>query len=460
MFRNNDAKDEFLENVNRTNPKTKCENLVRSSKILLVVLKIDYWLRTQLGSFFGSFIKYIELWKNYLQILAITINVLIILSYNDEHDRMDKPTIGKLSESETELLIRILGALNVVLALIVVGVQLALRIPYNIQRYRVREQDMKRRSKGTEAYYSDYTAVRYYNKLHTVFGATKMVVTDNLILYHILYFILTVLGVAYHPFFFAFCLTYLIVRSAVLINVLKAVYEPRQQILLTLFLFIIVSYFFSIFSYMLLHGDYHESLENSCYSLWSCLLVTIDQTYKNDGAIGGFLPVPFTPEDAALEVSWGRFFYDYLFNLVVAILLIEILSGIIIDKFGELREANEAKLEDSQSECFICGQSREDLEKELGYEGFRYHTLFEHNMWDYLFFIGYIKHKNNSFINDYIELERYVLAKLEKDDNTWMPCYYDYEAEEEEEQQGFKDDDRVLLQQILLDLKSIKMQID
>jgi hypothetical protein len=155
-------------------------------------------------------------------------------------------------------------------------------------------------------------------------------------------------------------------------------------------------------------------------------------------------------------VYWGRFFFDYLFNLIIAVLLVEILSGIIIDKFGELREANEEKQKDAMNECFICGQEREELEKKLGYNGFRYHTLFEHNMWDYLFLIGYLRHKRNSYVNDYIELERYVLEKLDKDNNDWMPCYYDYEAEEEEEHQGFKDDDRILLQQILLDLKSVK----
>lgn len=458
-FRNSDAKDEFLENVNRTNAKTKCENLARASKTLLVVLKIDYWLRTHLGRFFGLFIKYIELWKNYLQVLAVTINVLIIYSYSiDLGDRMHKPSIGELNETETRWLLRVLGILNVLLAFIVVGVQLALRIPYNIQRYRVREQDQKKRQKdsGIEMMYN--TTYKAYNKVHGYYEATKMIVTDKLILYHTLYFIFTILGVVFHPFFFAFCLTYLIVRSAVLINVLKAVYEPRYQIILSLFLFFVVAYFFSIFSYMLFFEDYDDSLQNSCYSLWSCLMVTVDQSYKNDGAIGGFLPLPFKPETNSLTVYWGRVFYDYIFNLVVAILLVEILSGIIIDKFGELREDNEEKLKDSMNECFICGQSREELEKELGYDGFRYHTLFEHNMWDYLFFIGYIKHKRNTFVNDYMELERYVLEKLDIDDNTWMPCYYDYEAEEEEELQGFKDDDRILLQQVLLDLKEMKLK--
>jgi len=428
---------------------------------MLVVLKIDYWLRTRPGRFLGLFIKYIELWKNYMQVLAILINILIIISYStDQGGRLTKPSLDELSESGTILLIRILGILNIILAFIVVGVQLSLRIPYNVQKFRVREQDAKKRFKDSEIYKQEHSTIRAYNKLHGYYEATKMVLTDSMILYHLLYFIFTILGVAYHPFFFAFCLTYLIVRSPVLINVLKAVYEPRWQIILTLFLLFIVSYFFSIISYVSFNEDYDTSLGNACYSMWSCLIVTIDQTYKNDGAIGGFLPLPFETDGSKLEIFWGRVFFDYLFNLVVAILLIEILSGIIIDKFGELREENEERSRDEQSECFICGQGRSDLEKELGYDGFRYHTLFEHNMWDYLFFIGFIKHKRNSYVNDYIELERYVLLKLDNDDNSWMPCYHDYEAEEEEEQQGFKDEDRILLQQILLDLKSIKLRDD
>jgi hypothetical protein len=185
-------------------------------------------------------------------------------------------------------------------------------------------------------------------------------------------------------------------------------------------------------------------------------VVTFDQGYKNGGAIGGFLAPPYLPDGEQLDVYWGKFFYDYLFNLIIAVLLFQIFSGIIIDKFGELREANEAKRKDAMNECFICGQKREELEKKLGYNGFRYHTLFEHNMWDYLFFIGYLRQKRNSYVNDYIELERYVIEKLEKEVNDWMPCYYDYEIEEAEEHQGFKDNDRLLMRQMLIDLKSMK----
>ena len=390
-----------------------------------------------------------------MQLLAIVLNVLVVLSYDNLNgDRNDNPTLYSLDVDQTKSLLRTLGSINVFLAIIVVGANLAIRVPYNIQKYRVREADIKKREKKADDAPLETEAVKLWNKISGIYTTSEMIIMDIQISYQMLYLIFTILGLVYHPFFYCFCLTYLIVRSKILINVLRAVYGPRKQIVLTLFLLIIVTYMFSILAYSQFHSDYNNSLGNSCYSLWSCLVVTFDQSYKNDGAIGGFLPSPFTPEVRKLDVQWDRVFFDYMFNLIIAVLLIEILSGIIIDKFSELREENEEKMKDNMSECFICGQSREELEKELGYDGFRYHTLFEHNMWDYLFFVGYVKSKKISPVNDYIEIERYVMEKLRKDDNTWMPCYYDYEAEEEEEMQGFKDDDRILLQQILIALKT------
>jgi hypothetical protein len=65
VFRFSSTKDEFLATVNRTNSKTKCEDLVRNSKVLLIVLKIDYYLRNNITRFLGLFTKHSELWKNY-----------------------------------------------------------------------------------------------------------------------------------------------------------------------------------------------------------------------------------------------------------------------------------------------------------------------------------------------------------------------------------------------------------
>lgn len=172
---------------------------------MLVVLIIDYFLRNKFGRLLGLFIKYIELWKTFLQFLAIILNVLIILSYNvDRGSRLEKPSLGELDDDETKNLLRIFGIINLLLAFIVVGVLLFQRVPYNIQKYRVREQDSKKRLKDTENIINDDLTRKAYNRISALYQICSLIFSDMIILYHLLYFIFTVLGVAFHPFFFAF----------------------------------------------------------------------------------------------------------------------------------------------------------------------------------------------------------------------------------------------------------------
>ena len=62
------------------------------------------------------------------------------------------------------------------------------------------------------------------------------------------------------------------------------------------------------------------------------------------------------------EFDFGRIVFDNTFNIIIAILIIEMLSGIIIDKFGELREKEDMIKEDSLTTCFICGRHRDQLD--------------------------------------------------------------------------------------------------
>jgi hypothetical protein len=72
---------------------------------------------------------------------------------------------------------------------------------------------------------------------------------------------------------------------------------------------------------------------------------------------------------------WGRIVFDNLFNFIILILIIQIISGIIIDTFSNLREKQEYVNEDVVNRCFICGLSRDDIEKlEKSKNAFHYHT--------------------------------------------------------------------------------------
>jgi hypothetical protein len=86
------------------------------------------------------------------------------------------------------------------------------------------------------------------------------------------------LGIYYHPFFYSFMLIEVIVRVSVLKNVIFAIYKPRVQILITLFLFLIFIYYFTIIAIHFLGDDFPNP--NDTKTLISAILRMIDQTFK------------------------------------------------------------------------------------------------------------------------------------------------------------------------------------
>ena len=77
------------------------------------------------------------------------------------------------------------------------------------------------------------------------------------------------------------------------------------------------------------------------------------------------------------------------------IIMINIVSGIIIDQFGTLREDLAKYTFDLDNYCFICGFDKETIEKlSKTQRGFKDHIKREHYMWNYLFYIAYIKNKD------------------------------------------------------------------
>ena len=64
------------------------------------------------------------------------------------------------------------------------------------------------------------------------------------------------------------------------------------------------------------------------------------------------------------SLNLARFFFDNLFNVVLCILVVEIISGIIIDTFGALREEHNKITDSIENKCMICGKNRDQIERE------------------------------------------------------------------------------------------------
>lgn len=106
--------------------------------------------------------------------------------------------------------------------------------------------------------------------------------------------------------------------------------------------------------------------------------------------------------------------------MIIIILLLNIIFGIIIDTFGQLREEAAEKSHIMANYCFICGIAKEvfDLRVSLADaklaagtlpSDFNTHIKNEHNMWDYIFFLIYLKNKDP---NEYTGIERCICLPL------------------------------------------------
>ncbi len=73
--------------------------------------------------------------------------------------------------------------------------------------------------------------------------------TDFDIVYNLGLIFFIVIGIIIHPFFQAFCLSDFL-RTEYLKNVIKAIYYPRVELVLSFILFIIIEYYFSLAAYI------------------------------------------------------------------------------------------------------------------------------------------------------------------------------------------------------------------
>jgi hypothetical protein len=183
-----------------------------------------------------------------------------------------------------------------------------------------------------------------------------------------------------------------------------------RTVLAAFVLITIIIYWYALFAYQHLQSDLNNKIDDSCNTLFSCTVVIFDSWYKYDGAIGGYLPSALgSGPDTNLDYDpdWRRFIYDLSFNLIIGILLIEIMGGIIIDTFSEIRQEADKLKSDQESRCFVCNQTR------LNIDGFHDHTRFKHNIWDYHIFIFYlvIKNKTAPDYMNYIENHIYQQIK-------------------------------------------------
>ncbi|XP_061926985.1 inositol 1,4,5-trisphosphate receptor isoform X16 [Apis cerana] len=155
-----------------------------------------------------------------------------------------------------------------------------------------------------------------------------------------------------------------------------------------------------------------ELKERACDSLVMCIVTTLNQGLRNGGGIGDILRAPSSTEPLFV----ARVVYDLLFFFIVIIIVLNLIFGVIIDTFADLRSEKQQKELILKNTCFICGLNRSSFDNKT--VSFEEHVKHEHNMWHYLYFIVLVKVKDPT---EFTGPESYVYAMVKDRNLDWFP---------------------------------------
>lgn len=211
-------------------------------------------------------------------------------------------------------------------------------------------------------------------------------------------------------------------RFPALQNVIKSVTLNANQLLMTSMLGAIIIYNYAIFAFLFLSdnymdsgtinvGLYQETGASLCKTLLHCYLSTINYGLRFGGGIGDAL-------NRTTQASWNapnyfiRFIFDISFFLLITTIILNVVFGIIIDSFAQLREESMFIAADIKNVCFMCNLDRYTIDRDTN-EGFDFHTEKDHNLWNYVYFIIHLQQKEPS---DFNGTESYIDELLANDD--------------------------------------------
>lgn len=374
------SKEHLIRNVKRTNQQEKIEDFfVIGEKLIQEMEHRETLSKTKHLSWISN---YEGVAKNIPFVLSLLINLIIICSYYTDEDNTIRV------EPLPLMMLYILAFLHLGFSLMSLLIYAIGHVPLILNSVHM---------KSTNTWIQNVSTL----------------LSDPYTLYYSTYVVLSILGILQlpnAPYFFAFHLLDIVARSEMLKYVIKSITLNGKALILTAFLAFVVIYIYSIFGFLFYRTKFNE--EVPCDNMLMCLVAAINYGMRSGGGIGDVMEAPnWNERDSSFRVM-----FDYTFFFVVIVLMLNMIQGIIIDTFGELRSQNNEIEEDIQNKCFICGIERVTFDR-YG-NGFDHHIEKDHSIFHYLYFCMYLKRKERT---EYTGPEQYVADKIEEHDWSFVP---------------------------------------
>eukprot|EP01027_Heterolobosea_sp_BB2_P015091 GEZU01021623.1.p1 GENE.GEZU01021623.1~~GEZU01021623.1.p1 ORF type:complete len:434 (+),score=137.59 GEZU01021623.1:184-1485(+) len=382
------TRDNFVETVNRNDgPPGKIEGL--TSKIPQFLREMEH--QQMLSSFRFSFIR--QGWSNikfFSFVVSIIINILVFVSYtktfdarNNDPKQIPIPGVTTPKDLHGDALpgIRLAGNFRFIafdyivmaLGLFQLLLIMFIAVVYTLETGIMTIVQHWKPAIPLDTKFSDLPR----NFVFYLKCVQYLVMYDHYLWFLTGFFIISVLGFVWTPLWYSAHLLEVVVRFPTLFNVLKSIYSNIRTLVLTGVLALITIFIFSNFVFTFFEDYFFvEKADSSLHYMCPDVLSCVTNIFNYGLRSGGWWEDALPARDPRLQ----RIIFDMLFYILVAVILLNMVFGAILDTFGELRKEQNSIEEDIKNRCFICHIESSVFDRKAN-EGisFKAHIKEDHN---------------------------------------------------------------------------------
>ena len=186
------------------------------------------------------------------------------------------------------------------------------------------------------------------------------ILKNGSLLYYLVMLLFACAGFKLSIMFYSLMLLDIVGRLPVLQDVIRSVTLNYKELLLTALLGVIIIYIYSTLYFTYFQDHYYDAnvdiaikARNGnliCFNLYHCFLSTLGYGLRGGGGIADSLK-PISSN--SVNVFYLRYVIDMSFFVIIVTVLLNIVFGIIIDTFAELREGKAAFEQDKNKTISI-----------------------------------------------------------------------------------------------------------
>jgi hypothetical protein len=228
-------------------------------------------------------------------------------------------------------------------------------------------------------------------------------------MYYVAFVVSSALGLAFRGFFYSFHLFHIAADNDMLQRAMESVTRNGGALFNVTLLAVAVVFNFSMVAFAFFRGSYERTDGMFCGTLTDCFISTLSTGLRSGGGVGEGLE----PAESSGSTYASRVTFELLFWALVCVIGLNLVLGIIVDSFSQLRAERAAKLDDMVNSCFICSLPSHHFDNVDG--GFARHIREDHNMWAYVYYVMYLEQETQPFDRTYHELYLYQKLVVELD---------------------------------------------